>query len=47
MNYSKPEITSSASASLAIQGRVTKGFLFLGDALLLVFCTPAAFEADE
>jgi hypothetical protein len=47
MNYTKPEITSLASASFVIQGYVTKGFLLSCDALLLVFKTPAAYEADE
>jgi hypothetical protein len=46
MNYTKPEITSLASASLVIQGKTAKA---LGgqDSTSIVSQTPAAYEADE
>jgi hypothetical protein len=46
MNYAKPEITSLASASFAIQGGMGKSVLNNPDTTE-PNKTPAAYEADE
>jgi hypothetical protein len=48
MNYTKPEITSLASASSVIQGQTHKSITTSEDGLHIPdFSTPAAYEADE
>lgn len=48
MNYSKPEITSLASASQVIQGTPPMKSIGHNDSSEpLVLATPAAYEADE
>ncbi|MGA2605932.1 MAG: hypothetical protein ABSD89_06120 [Halobacteriota archaeon] len=50
MNYTKPEITSLASASLVIQGSPSgspKTVFHINDYLDIDYATPAAYEADE
>jgi hypothetical protein len=48
MNYSKPEITSLASASFVIQGNPPRKGDLTGDGPdPLIQSTPAAYEADE
>ena len=46
MNYTKPEITSLASASFVIQGATSKTAIN-SDGAGSVLETPAAYEADE
>ena len=46
MNYTKPEITSHASASFVIQGGTMKTDTSAPDSSKPVH-TPAAYEADE
>ena len=46
MNYTKPEITSLASASSLIQGGTSKTAMH-SDGAGSVLETPAAYEADE
>jgi|HubBroStandDraft_1064217.scaffolds.fasta_scaffold4702915_1 hypothetical protein len=48
MNYTKPQITSLASASSVIQGQHTKvSSMTDGVNPLVDYETPAAYEADE
>jgi hypothetical protein len=47
MNYTKPEITSLASASSVIQGGIGKSSTTTHDSSNPDFVTPAAYEADE
>lgn len=46
MNYIKPEITSLASASFAIQGAIPKNPSSYSDGKES-FVTPSAYQADE
>jgi len=47
MNYTKPEITSLASASFAIQGGTSKTAVNKDSSEGSILHTPPAYEADE
>jgi hypothetical protein len=47
MNYTKPEITSLASASFVIQGGKTYNPLFIDSQMLVDYETVVAYESDE
>jgi len=46
MHYTKPEITSPASASFVIQGSTSKA-MSTSDGSGADYVTPSAYEADE
>jgi hypothetical protein len=47
MNYTKPEITTLASASFVIQGETSKSRSTTTDGMVPDFKTLPAYEADE